>query len=133
MASGQQKCLLFAKCSQELKLSRTTIETAYLQLAADGYIMAKAQSGYYVTEIASHHHMSSQPDRRDEIHYRYDLASSGVDRESFRFDLWSRYMKSALRQDERMLTYGEPPGGDGFPGSAGCLYPGAPEHSVFPG
>lgn len=98
------------KCSQELKLSRTTIETAYLQLAADGYIMAKAQSGYYVTEIASHHHISSQPDRRDEIHYRYDLASSGVDRESFRFDLWSRYMKSALRQNERMLTYGEPQG-----------------------
>lgn len=25
------------KCSQELKLSRTTIESAYLQLAADGY------------------------------------------------------------------------------------------------
>lgn len=79
-------------------------------LPQTGYIMAKAQSGYYVTEIASHHHMSSQPDRRDEIHYRYDLASSGVDRESFRFDLWSRYMKSALRQDERMLTYGEPQG-----------------------
>ena len=40
------------KCSQELKLSRTTIETAYLQLAADGYIVARAQSGYYVTSIA---------------------------------------------------------------------------------
>ena len=49
------------KCSQELKLSRTTIETAYLQLAADGYIMAKAQSGYYVTEIASHQHKNNQP------------------------------------------------------------------------
>lgn len=47
------------KCSQELKLSRTTIETAYLQLAADGYIMAKAQSGYYVTEIASHQHKTT--------------------------------------------------------------------------
>ena len=89
MAPGSKMPSL-RKCSQELKLSRTTIETAYLQLAADGYIMAKAQSGYYVTEIASHHHLSSQPDRRDEIHYRYDLASSGVDRESFRFDLWSR-------------------------------------------
>ena len=33
------------KCAQELKLSRTTIENAYLQLAADGYIIAKAQSG----------------------------------------------------------------------------------------
>ena len=67
MAPGSKMPSL-RKCSQELKLSRTTIETAYLQLAADGYIMAKAQSGYYVTEISTHHHMSSQPDRRDEIH-----------------------------------------------------------------
>ena len=109
MAPGSKMPSL-RKCSQELKLSRTTIETAYLQLAADGYIMAKAQSGYYVTEIASHQHISSQTDKPSEIHYRYDFASSGVDRESFRFDLWSRYMKSALRQDERMLTYGEPQG-----------------------
>ena len=76
------------KCATELKLSRTTIENAYLQLAADGYIMAKAQSGYYVTEIASHQHKNNQPGTHKETHYRYDLASSGVDKESFRFDLW---------------------------------------------
>lgn len=98
------------KCAQELKLSRTTIETAYLQLAADGYIIAKAKSGYYVTGIASRQHISSTPNRQKEIPCRYDLSSSGVDKESFRFDLWSRYMKSALRQNERMLTYGEPQG-----------------------
>ena len=44
------------KCAQELKLSRTTIENAYLQLAADGYIIARAQSGYYVTDIATKQH-----------------------------------------------------------------------------
>ena len=109
MAPGS-KLPSLRKCSQELKLSRTTIETAYLQLAADGYIMAKSQSGYYVTEIASHQHKSSQSGRHNTTHYRYDLASSGVDKESFRFDLWSRYMKSALRQNDRMLTYGEPQG-----------------------
>ena len=27
------------KCAEELNLSRTTIESAYLQLAADGYII----------------------------------------------------------------------------------------------
>ncbi len=102
------------KCSQELKLSRTTIETAYLQLAADGYIIAKAQSGYYVTEIASHHHITNVTGKSQKKHYQYDLASSGVDKESFRFDLWSRYMKSALRQNERMLTYGEPQGEPDF-------------------
>lgn len=109
MAPGS-KLPSLRKCSQELKLSRTTIETAYLQLAADGYIMAKSQSGYYVTEIASHQHKSSRTDGHSATHYHYDLASSGVDKESFRFDLWRRYMKSALRQNDRMLTYGEPQG-----------------------
>ena len=37
------------RCSEQLGLSRTTIETAYLCLAADGYIISRPQSGYYVT------------------------------------------------------------------------------------
>ena len=40
----------------------------------------------------------------------YDFVTSNVDRDSFRFELWRRYMKSALRQDERLLSYGEPQG-----------------------
>lgn len=95
------------KCSQELKLSRTTIENAYLQLAADGYILAKAQSGYYVTEISVHPRLQVSPLHSQTVDCRFDFSSAGVDKESFRFDLWSRYIKSALRQDQRMLTYGE--------------------------
>lgn len=103
------------KCAQELKLSRTTIETAYLQLAADGYIIARAQSGYYVTDIAKkQHRLSPEKHHSNFVPCLYDFASSGVDRESFRFDLWQRYIKSALRQDERMLSYGEPQGEEDF-------------------
>ena len=99
------------KCAQELKLSRTTIENAYLQLAADGYIIAKAQSGYYVTDIATKQHpVILEKHSENMVPCLYDFASSGVDRESFRFDLWQRYIKSALRQDNRMLSYGEPQG-----------------------
>ena len=36
------------RCAVQLGLSRTTIETAYLCLAADGYIISRPQSGYYV-------------------------------------------------------------------------------------
>ena len=97
-------------CAQQLKLSRTTIENAYLQLAADGFIIAKAQSGYYVTEAAAGFH-SDIPQRQDiPAGFRYNFALAGADRESFRFDLWRRYIKSALRQDERLLSYGEPQG-----------------------
>ena len=73
------------KCSQELKLSRTTIENAYLQLAAEGYIISKAQSGYYVTDIADRQHTSVRKTEKQTLTpCRFDFASSGVDRESFR-------------------------------------------------
>lgn len=98
------------KCAADLKLSRTTIENAYLQLAADGYIISKAQSGYYVTDIARHSFSRPKTCTNTETACRYNFASSGVDRESFRFELWRRYIKSALRQDERLLSYGEAQG-----------------------
>lgn len=102
------------KCAGELHLSRTTIENAYLQLAADGYILSKAQSGYYVTGIALQAHTETKAALPQEPPWMYDLSSSGVDRESFRFDLWQRYLKSALRQNDRLLSYGIPQGEPDF-------------------
>ena len=101
------------KCAMQLQLSRTTVETAYMLLAAEGYILSRPQSGYYVTEI-----LNSGPreawkpggKETDGPKIRYDFASSNVDRDSFQFDLWRRYIKSSLRQDERLLSYGEPQG-----------------------
>ena len=98
------------KCSAELKLSRTTIENAYLQLAADGYIVARAQSGYYVTNIAEQSQSPLPPGMRICLQYNMTLLPTVFDHESFRFDLWQRYIKSALRQSDRLLSYGEPQG-----------------------
>ena len=64
-----------------------------------------------MTDIADRQHSSVRKTEKDaQTPCRVDFASSGVDRESFRFDLWRRYIKSALRQDERLLSYGEPQG-----------------------
>ena len=67
------------KCSQELQLSRTTVENAYLQLAAEGYIISKAQSGYYVTDIAMKDPLPRQTKKSSLPPCRYDFSSSGVD------------------------------------------------------
>lgn len=102
------------KASVQLQMSRTTMESAYMLLAAEGYILSRPQSGYYVTDIAEKQkkHASilniQKNKKRQEI--QYDFVTSNVDRDSFRFELWRRYMKSALRQDERLLSYGEPQG-----------------------
>lgn len=101
------------RCSQQLGLSRTTIETAYLCLAADGYIISRPQSGYYVTGRAVRKpsdEFVKSPHRVSENQILYNFTSNNVDADSFDFNLWRRYIKSTLRQDGRMLTYGEPQG-----------------------
>ncbi len=101
------------KCSMQLQLSRTTVETAYMLLAAEGYIISRPQSGYYVTELLNSERgkeWESSGVKKKGPEIRYDFASSNVDRDSFQFDLWRRYIKSSLRQDERLLSYGEPQG-----------------------
>lgn len=101
------------RCAVQLGLSRTTIETAYLCLAADGYIISRPQSGYYVTDRTAaatskvtDHHCAAVPAKK----ILYNFTSNNVDADSFDFNLWRRYIKSTLRQDGRMLTYGEPQG-----------------------
>lgn len=98
------------RCSQELQISRTTVESAYLALAAEGYIVSRPQSGYYVTEIAKRQVVTEKQDEPLYPEVRYNFTSAGSDKEGFRFDLWRRYIKSALRQNERLLDYGEPQG-----------------------
>ena len=96
----------------QLQISRTTLENAYLLLAAEGYILSKPQSGYYVTDIAVQKKKPSdigevrKSRKKQEI--QYDFVTSNVDRESFRFELWRRYMKFSLRQDTKLLTYCDP-------------------------
>lgn len=101
-------------CSQSFSLSRTTVETAYSLLSAEGYIIAKSQSGYYVSSIDFSHLSSPEAKTmkfdKQEHRIDYDLVSSSGDKDSFNFALWRRYIKSALRQDERLLSYGEAQG-----------------------
>ena len=102
------------KAAIQFQMSRTTMESAYLLLAAEGYIISKPQSGYYVTDIAQKQRNQIQvQDSRKKAKQQavlYDFVTSNVDRDSFKFEVWRRYMKSALRQDERLLSYGEPQG-----------------------
>ncbi len=102
------------KCAEQLSLSRTTIEAAYLCLAADGYIISRPQSGYFVTPRPIKNSTKNSSITKD-IHNQkkdilYNFTSNNVDADSFDFNLWRRYIKSALRQDKRLLSYGESQG-----------------------
>ncbi len=106
-----EKILSIRRSSAELGVSKTTIEQAYMCLCDDGYLVPKNQSGYYVSRRAEQQKSeTSNKTGTAENKPIYDFSSSGVDEESFDLSLWRRYVKSALRQTERLLNYGEPQG-----------------------
>lgn len=96
------------KASALFSVSRTTVQNAYFALSADGYIISEPQSGYYVCRKLQKPERREESDKKRSV--RLSFASAAADRESFDFNLWRRYIKSALRQDERLLSYSEPQG-----------------------
>lgn len=100
------------RCAEERNVSKTTVESAFMCLCDDGYIMPKSQSGYYVSKrgISPRTATPKEIKKDNENKIIYDFSSSSVDSESFNMDIWRRYVKSALRQTEKLLFYGEPQG-----------------------
>lgn len=102
------------RCALDRQISKTTVEAGYMQLCAEGYIHGVSGSGYYVNEIEPTKLSLAIQAYEYESTYReslrYDFISSRVDDKSFDFEIWRRYMKSALRNTQRLLAYGDPQG-----------------------
>lgn len=99
--------------AEYLNLSRTTVEAAYQQLTAEGYIFSRPQAGYYVNALENSRYgkISSfsgnrQKDESLEPAIKYDFKSDRLDKDSFDLILWKRYINKALEEKERFLTYG---------------------------
>lgn len=92
--------------TQLLPVSKTTIQNAYFELQADGYVISSPKSGYYVTE-QKNTASTVKKEKKEENKILYDLKSGDADEESFDIKLWQRYIKSALRQEDRLLSYGD--------------------------
>lgn len=101
-------------CASQFSVSKTTVESAYVQLEAEGCIYSVAQSGFFVSEISrlSQNNITPKTYKKQEetAEFIYDFTSSAADEESFDFNLWQRYIKSALRTGVRLLDYGDPQG-----------------------
>lgn len=107
LASGE-KIPSVRKAAKLYNVSTTTVINAYFDLCADGYIISKEKSGYFVSNIDSSSKPIIKVEQKKET--TYDLTGGSADADSFDFTLWQRYIKSALRQKERLLTYSEPHG-----------------------
>lgn len=90
------------KLAEELSIGRNTVDKAYQQLAAEGYIQSKACSGFTVNKIPSGIYAEPVP---DPIHHEtiikkkqplYDFAYGNMDNSVFPYNLWRKCINNAL-------------------------------------
>lgn len=102
--------------TKDSAVSRTTVETAYEQLCADGLVTCVPQSGYYVNEIPERPmETAPEPVNKTEMTeetpaVRFDFSGHTLDEESFDFDIWRRISRAVTAQKEYYFGYGETQG-----------------------
>ena len=96
-----------------LKVSKVTIEQAYEQLKAEGYIQARPRSGHFV----EYKHIDSPAKNipptpvfavEQATDFTYDLSTYAVAAESFPFAIWSRLSRKVLAEESDKLVNSTP-------------------------
>ena len=131
---GQRLPSIRAMAAQ-LGVSKITVEQAYLQLATEGYIQAHKKAPYEVLEIsqplggygdtgkpeigmlssvmakdAPQSVIGNTNHKIEELTshpIRYNFATGAMDPEGFDFKRWKRFIGYALRDTNRLMTYGQ--------------------------
>jgi len=98
--------------ASELSTSRNTIEGAYQELYAEGYIYSKPRSGYFVS-VLDHNVIpapislkihKSEPHYEPPADYRYDFHPARLDHGSFPVVLWRKCFVEVLRGRQEYLS-----------------------------
>ncbi len=105
--------------SDYLQVSRTTVDMAYGQLVAEGYLTAKPKKGYFVgdvkelydTGVAVRHEKPEQDEVKNPPAWRFDFSPTAIDMSCFPYATWKKITKNIL-VDARssMFALGEPQG-----------------------
>ena len=101
--------------SNHLGISRNTVEGAYAQLKAEGYVESKPRVGLIINELDEEIH--PLPKTKHEIKSsekqttskpKYDFRYGNIDTEHFPMKLWRKCMNEAMDMErEQILWYGE--------------------------
>jgi GntR family transcriptional regulator/MocR family aminotransferase len=112
----------------ELSVSVNTVDSAYQRLAAEGYLVSRARSGFYVEEyltlpagsIGAPHSpiampsfsvsAAEPPEEPGPAPIRYDLSTGGIDTGLFPFRTWGRLQKELLYSSPELLAHGDAQG-----------------------
>lgn len=99
-------------------ISQNTVEAAYGQLVAEGYVRAVQKSGYFVCKLDGvmpvHRPSpaSSCEPAKERNGYKYDFRTNTVDTSQFPFAAWSRITRDIMREENRGILSVSHPQGD---------------------
>ncbi len=101
-----------------LSVSRSTVDLAYDQLQAEGYIEARPYRGFFVChtedlvriEPEKEHTAVEEEERKNS--FQIDFSPNGVDMSQFPFDTWRRITRNTLNDDRLELFLPGQPQGD---------------------
>ena len=113
--SAGEKMPSIRRLSEDLKLSKTTVEAAYCQLIMEGYLVSVPQKGCYVAKLSSF-----IPSNSEEIRWtvsessaeplRYRFSTDAVDPNAVPVALWQKHLRSVLARTDVVTSYGSGPG-----------------------
>ena len=97
-----------------LGVSGSTVETAYALLVAEGYVNAKPQSGYYVSDFVTFESAAPArqiPDAPSEAApaqpQEFDFSTASVDTSLFPYSSWAKLNKEVVYASPELLQRGE--------------------------
>lgn len=105
--------------SDSLQVSRTTVDMAYGQLVAEGYLTARSRSGYFVnateglydTGITAAEEKIRPIGKEPDSAFLYDFSPTAIDMTHFPYATWKKITRSILVDAKsRMFALGEPQG-----------------------
>lgn len=96
-----------------LRISMRTVETAYDMLVTQGYVTARARSGYYANGIGDLIPDLTAPSPENEAEvsapdtFQYDFGADAVDTSAFPYATWSKMAREVLSDGGSLLSRGD--------------------------
>lgn len=104
-----EKLQSIRKVASMYNLSKTSVESAYSQLMAEGYIDSYPQKGYFVTDTNYENFksetkiISEKQESKEE--FLYDFHPARLEKESFPLKTWKRIFNKAIDESINFSTY----------------------------
>ncbi|PIE93463.1 GntR family transcriptional regulator [Bacillus fungorum] len=99
-----------------LQVSKNTVEAAYEQLLAEGYIESASRKGYFVCKIEQMIYVEGSEAEVEEVpfrkeNYKFDFTQTGVDTNTFPFTMYRKLINDVWQpHNNELLFLGHPQG-----------------------